>query len=183
MTHPLQKFRYCPVCGSDCFEEQNDRSKRCRQCGFHYYLNAVAAVAGFIVSENGGLLLCRRAQEPHKGTFDLTGGFVDIAETAENAMKREIREELNLEVEMMKFLFSVPNEYLYSDFVVRTLDLFFLVKIKDFSTLKCSDDVSDAVFVPFKDIKIEEIGLKSIKIAVEKFLKTYDNINLSVSGI
>jgi ADP-ribose pyrophosphatase YjhB (NUDIX family) len=170
MQHPLKKFQYCPICGSGHFEEKNDRSKICRQCGFHYYLNAVAAVAGFIVSDNGELLLCRRAKEPHKGTFDLPGGFVDIAETAEDALKREIKEELNLDTASLRFLFSVPNEYLYSDFVVRTLDLFFMVEIKDFSALKCQDDVADAVFVPFEKINIEEIGLKSIKIAVERFL-------------
>jgi mutator protein MutT len=149
--------------------ERNDKSKICRQCGFHYYLNAVAAVAGFIVNANGELLLCKRAKKPQKGTFDLPGGFVDVGETAEEAVKREIKEELNLVPKSLKFLFSVPNEYLYSDFVVRTLDLFFLLEIDDFSVIKCKDDVSDYVFLPLNEIDIDKIGLKSIKIAVEKF--------------
>jgi len=170
MEHPLKKFRYCPICGSEKFIEHNDHSKLCRQCGFHYYLNAVAAVAGFVVNEKNELLLCRRAHEPQKGMFDLPGGFVDINETAEDAIKREVLEELNLEADSISYLFSVPNKYLYSDFTVRTLDMFFKIEVKNLKNIKCDDDVSEAEFIPLNKIDIEKIGFESIKIAVKKFI-------------
>ena len=168
--HPLDKFKYCPVCGADNFTENDDKSKKCHKCGFRYYLNAVSAVAGFIVDDNNRLLLCRRAKEPLKGTLDLPGGFVDIGETAEDAIRREVKEELNLHTDSIRYLFSIPNEYLYSGFNVRTLDMFFMIKISDLSTLTAKDDVAQAMFIPFDQININRIGLKSIKIAVEKFL-------------
>ena len=168
--HPLDKFKYCPVCGADNFTENDDKSKKCHKCGFRYYLNAVSAVAGFIVDDNNRLLLCRRAKEPLKGTSDLPGGFVDIGETAEDAIRREVKEELNLHTDSIRYLFSIPNEYLYSGFNVRTLDMFFMIKISDLSTLTAKDDVAQAMFIPFDQININSIGLKSIKIAVEKFL-------------
>ena len=168
--HPLDKFKYCPVCGADNFTENDDKSKKCHKCGFRYYLNAVLAVAGFIVDDNNRLLLCRRAKEPLKGTLDLPGGFVDIGETAEDAIRREVKEELNLHTDSIRYLFSIPNEYLYSGFNVRTLDMFFMIKISDLSTLTAKDDVAQAMFIPFDQININSIGLKSIKIAVEKFL-------------
>jgi MutT/NUDIX family protein len=168
--HPLDKFKYCPICGADNFTENDDKSKKCHKCGFRYYLNAVSAVAGFIVDDNNRLLLCRRAKEPLKGTLDLPGGFVDIGETAEDAIRREVKEELNLHTDSIRYLFSIPNEYLYSGFNVRTLDMFFMIKISDMSTLTAKDDVAQAMFIPFDQININSIGLKSIKIAVEKFL-------------
>ena len=168
--HPLDKFKYCPVCGADNFTENDGKSKKCHKCGFRYYLNAVSAVAGFIVDDNNRLLLCRRAKEPLKGTWDLPGGFVDIGETSEDAIRREVKEELNLHTDSIRYLFSIPNEYLYSGFNVRTLDMFFMIKISDMSTLTAKDDVAQAMFIPFDQININSIGLKSIKIAVEKFL-------------
>ena len=112
-THPLSLFNFCPRCGSERFVEHNTKAKVCRQCGFQYYHNSSAAVAGFIISSNGQeLLLCTRAKNPYKGTLDLTGGFVDNEETAEEAICREIKEELNLDVTKATYLFSLPNTYL-----------------------------------------------------------------------
>lgn len=111
-----------------------------------------------------------RGKEPHKGTLDLPGGFVDIGESGEEAICREIREELSLEAESLEYLFSIPNDYLYSGFVVRTLDMFYLVKVQDFSHLKPDDDVSDIEFFEFDKIDLSRIGLNSIRQAVERFL-------------
>lgn len=168
--HPLDKFKFCPVCGANQFFESDSKSKICPKCGFKYYLNAVSAVAGFIIDSNERLLMCKRANEPEKGTWDLPGGFVDIGETAEEAIKREVFEELNIKADSLKYLFSIPNEYYYSGFNVRTLDMFFLIKTSDISELSPKDDVEKAEFIPLTQIDINSIGLKSIKIAVEKFL-------------
>lgn len=56
----LDKFRYCPVCGSKHFEESTAKSKRCRNCGFEYFLNASSATAAFILNARGELLVERR---------------------------------------------------------------------------------------------------------------------------
>ena len=54
--HVLEKFKYCPVCGSEHFEEQNAKSKCCENCGFEYYLNPSAAVAAFILNRKASFL-------------------------------------------------------------------------------------------------------------------------------
>ena len=92
MEHPLEKFRYCPVCGSSLFEVNNFKSKKCQDCGFTYYANPCSATAAFIVNDNNELLVVRRAKEPAKGTLDLPGGFCDMCETVEDGMRREIKE-------------------------------------------------------------------------------------------
>ena len=90
MRHPLEKFAYCPVCGSKHFDIHNFKSKRCKDCGFTYYANPCSAAAAFIVNDRQEMLAVRRAKEPAKGTLDLPGGFVDMYETVEDGMLREI---------------------------------------------------------------------------------------------
>jgi len=164
-------FTHCPACGSVCFVENNEKSKRCESCGLVLYMNASAAVAAFIVNESGDLLVCRRGKEPEKGTLDLPGGFVDDNETAEEATIREIGEELQAKVIDSKYLFSLPNHYEYSGLTIPTLDLFFSCILDDTTNLKPSDDVEDCFFAPLNEINPELFGLKSIKKGVALFLE------------
>ena len=164
-------FNFCPVCGSDEFVVNNCKSKRCLVCGFIYYVNPSAATAAFIVNNNDELLVCRRANEPAKNTLDLPGGFADTDETAEECISREIKEELGVEPSAVRYLFSQPNEYLYSGLTEPTLDMFFEAKLHAYSEIQAADDVAETFFVPKKDVKPEEFGLKSVRKAVEIFLK------------
>ena len=141
-NHPLESFHYCPRCGSERFHAYDQKSNRCKQFGFHYYNNASAAVAAFITDKNGHLLLCKRAKDPCCGKLDLPGGFIDIRESAEAALNREIKEELGVEIKDIKYCFSLPNEYHFSHFIVHTIDLFYEVKIEDINSINCQDDVS-----------------------------------------
>lgn len=169
--HYLDKFRYCPVCGSPKFEEHDFKSKRCADCGFTYYFNSAAAVVAIIVNEKGEMLVGRRGEEPAKGTLDLIGGFADCGEGTEDAMKREIKEEIGLEVGDMTYLFSLPNTYLYSGLLVHTTDMFFLVHIHSSVQIEAHDDVAACWWVNPKEIALEDFGLDSIREGVRKFLK------------
>ena len=84
--HPLELFKYCPKCGSPHFEVNNEKSKRCADCGFVYYFNSSAATVAFILNDKNELLVCRRGKEPAKGTLDLSGGFIDMHETGEEGV-------------------------------------------------------------------------------------------------
>ena len=97
--HPLELFKYCPKCGSSHFVVNNEKSKRCADCGFVYYFNSSAATVAFILNERNELLVCRRGKEPKKGTLDLSGGFIDMYETGEEGVAREVLEETGLKVE------------------------------------------------------------------------------------
>ena len=97
MEHPLSQFQYCPKCGSHRFEVHNEKSKQCPDCGFVYYFNPSSATVALIVNEQDELLVCRRGKEPAKGTLDLPGGFVDMFETGEEGVCREVKEETGME--------------------------------------------------------------------------------------
>jgi mutator protein MutT len=173
--HPLEKFRYCPVCGSSHFEVNDEKSKKCENCGFIYYMNPSSANVAFILNDKGELLVERRKNEPAKGTLDLPGGFCDIGETAEEGMKREVKEETGLDIEVEHYLFSIPNVYLYSGMNINTLDFFFLCKAKDISPLKAMDDAAECHWMPLSDIHTEQFGLRSVRQGLYIFLDKYKN--------
>ncbi len=168
-TLPQERLKYCPVCGSPAFAYDNIKAFHCGDCGFSFYINSAAAVAAIIENDRGEILLTRRAFEPHKGYLDLPGGFVDPMESVEEALHREIKEELNLEITDMKYLFSVPNQYVFSNFTVFTTDLAFRCKTSDTNCLITQDDVAEALFVKPANINYDMIGAESIK----KILKRY----------
>jgi len=175
MEHPFRDFAFCPKCGSTRFIENNEKSKRCTDCGFIYYFNSSAAVVAVIENNKGELLVARRAKDPARGTLDLPGGFVDMFETAEEAVKREVEEETGLSVNLPHYLFSIPNIYLYSGFEVHTVDLFFKCQIKDFNGLKAQDDVSELLFIAKEKLDPGHFGLISIQKAIKKLVSENEN--------
>ena len=170
--HPLDKFAYCPVCGSPHFLVNNFKSKRCRHCGFTYYANPCSATAAFIVNDREEMLVVRRAKEPAKGTLDLPGGFVDMDETAEEGMRREIKEETGLDVGDICYLFSSPNVYQYSGMGIHTLDMDYLICVNkaDMADIHAADDAAEAFWIPIDKVNPADFGLTSIRNAVIRFL-------------
>lgn len=163
LHYPTNVIRFCPRCGSDKFPAVTLRSFLCGECGFNLYINAAAAVACMIFNENGELLLTRRAIEPHKGTLDLPGGFVDPMERAEDAVRRELREELGLEVRNLWYLDSRPNEYTFGGLTVFTTDLAFRIEPVSCENLIASDDVSEFVWMLPELVNEGDIPAPSIR--------------------
>lgn len=173
MAHPLEKFRYCPACGSKHFAENGPYSKKCESCGFTYYDNPKAATVAIIINDQKEILVCRRAKEPAKGTLDLPGGFTDIGESAEEGVIREVKEETGLDVTQVTFLFSKPNIYPFSGMIVNTMDLFFICKVKTTEGMVANDDVAETRFIPISKLTPEDFGLRSIREAIAE-LKNMD---------
>ena len=171
--HPLHLFRFCPKCGSPRFVEHNDKSKHCEACGFTYYINPSAATVALIVNDRGEWLCVRRAKEPAKGTLDLPGGFSDLYETSEEGVIREVKEETGLDVTAVEFLFSIPNQYVYSGFTVHTMDMFYRCRVNSFEGARAADDAGELLWLRPEDIRPEDFGLLSIRKGIRQLLRLY----------
>lgn len=170
MNHPLNIFRYCPKCGSNQFEINNEKSKQCNNCGFIYYFNPSAATVAVIENKQGEILVARRANDPEKGTLDFPGGFADLYETIEESLTREVKEETNLDVESYEFLFSIPNLYMYSTLEVHTMDMFFRCYVNNIEQLKAQDDVAELFFINKSKLNPSDFGMKSVRKAIETII-------------
>ena len=95
--------------------------------------------------------------------------FVDPMERVEDAIQREVEEELGVHVNEMQFLASFPNEYIYKNISYFTSDLAFVCPMNDLSQLTPSDDVADAILIQPREIDFDTISFPSIV----NILKTY----------
>ena len=172
--HPLEKFEYCPKCGSHHFVANGATSKKCENCGFEYFMNPSASNVAIIKNAKGEILVERRKQEPAKGTLDLPGGFTQIGETSEEGLAREVMEETGLKVTDAKYLFSLPNIYRYSGIDIHTLDMFYLCEVEDDSVVAAGDDAVDCMWLNPDDIHTEQFGLRSVRWGLIKFLERQD---------
>lgn len=122
-------FKMCPMCGSKKIENHENRKWICPDCGFDLYSNVASAVGVIIYDDDNNVLFEVRAKEPAKGKITIPGGFIDFDERAEDAIVRECREEIGVEVESPKFLCTFPNTYVYKNIEYKTCDIFFTAKI------------------------------------------------------
>ncbi|MCK4753566.1 MAG: NUDIX domain-containing protein [Planctomycetes bacterium] len=165
-------FKHCPKCGAPELQLLKNKLFKCSACDFGFYFNTATAVGALITNEKSELLVTIRAKQPAKGTWDLPGGFVDLNESAEQAVKREIKEELNLDITSTQYFCSVPNIYKYKNVTYPTVDFAYFAKVNDFSQIKALDDVASFLFVPPAELDPEKFGLISVKKIITNYLET-----------
>lgn len=161
---------HCPKCGNTSLSWPSRKYFTCDDCGFALYLN-IAAAAAVIIECQGKILFGIRKHDPGIGMLDLPGGFSDPGESAEETARRELREELSLDIEEMSYLYSFPNQYSYKGIEYDTLDMIFLARFDTFPEIDAGDDFIDTVWVAFDDIELEKIAFKSLRQAVKCYLE------------
>lgn len=125
----LETMNYCPICKSGELQFDGIKKFYCPECSWEYYHNTAAAVAG-IIEYKEKVLVVERNLNPGKGMLDFPGGFVEPHESAESALKREMMEELGVEIFDLIYLCSTPNIYKYKGIEYATCDFFFKAKIE-----------------------------------------------------
>jgi ADP-ribose pyrophosphatase YjhB (NUDIX family) len=164
----MKIFNCCPACGSSDVIFDDNKIFRCRDCSFTYFHNVAAAV-GAILEYDGKVVLIKRAKEPGKGKLDLPGGFIDPNESAEEAVIRETKEEINIDIKEPKYFGSYPNIYEYEDVLYHTCDLFFYCKIDTLTTDFNRTEVEELILINRSEIPDDKIAFESVKMALGIF--------------
>ena len=166
---PYKFFNFCPKCGQHRAGRKAQSPFECDACGFVYYFNPAIAAAAFVVRDNQQVLFIRRAKEPAKGKLALPGGFIDMGETVEEAPRRELREEVQLEAAALEYLASFPNEYLYREITYRVLDFFFIARVTDPQNATAQEDVESICWLNPSTVPPEDIAFPSVRSALQLF--------------
>ncbi len=116
-----RKHQYCGRCGSPLVNRgNNDRARECPECGLVQFPRISPAIMA-LVHREGRLLLARSPHFPH-GFYSVLAGFVDPGETLEACLRREVREEVGLEVDDIRYFASQPWPFPHSLMVAFTCE-------------------------------------------------------------
>lgn len=164
---PVELFRFCPRCASPRPAENHGRTPlRCGGCGLVFFFNPTVAAAGLVFGPDGRVLLVRRAKDPAAGKLGVPGGFIDFGESAEDGLRREVREEVGIEIDRPRFLVSFPNTYPYREVLYPVVDLYFTAVAVNPETARPLDAVAGIEWRHPRDVPDDEMAFASMRVAM-----------------
>ena len=138
----MKKLIFCSSCGkSNRFSLIEGRKRyHCNQCKTIHYQNP-KPTATLICPKDDSVLLVKRAFSPMKGEWSLPGGFIELGETPDEGAIRELKEETNLNGEVIKLLGHCSHfNSIFGDILLIGM----IMKITKWNNLLVGDDASDA---------------------------------------
>lgn len=105
--HKTNKF--CGVCGNKNKFIEYEFAMKCENCGYITYPQVCPAI--IVGVRKGDKILLANNKNFPKGLYSNVAGFVDVNETLEDCVKREVLEEVNIRVKNIKYFSSQPWPY------------------------------------------------------------------------
>jgi len=98
--------RFCGKCGGKTLRKEDQFAMECLSCKLLFYPRISPAV--MVVVLRGGKLLLARSPHFTPGVFSALAGFVEPGETLEQCVRREVREEVGIEITNIRYFRSQP---------------------------------------------------------------------------
>jgi NAD+ diphosphatase len=98
--------QFCGRCGTPTERVPGERARRCPRCGLIAYPRLSPAI--IVLIERGDSILLARGHAFAQGRFGIIAGFVEPGESLEDAVRREVREEVGIELERVTYFGSQP---------------------------------------------------------------------------
>ncbi len=168
----ISKWTYCPHCGSKkVYTEKNHFL--CNTCKRVIYQNVATTASIAFYTPEGETVLCERAREPFKGFFDFPGGYVDPKENGQEAITREVREELDftLDQKEITLLITAHDKYPLQDGDhTHFLDLSFIYPITraQYANMKALDDVASTTLIAIEKIDEKKLAWEHDLLTIQK---------------
>ena len=112
--------RYCGRCGTATRQKDGERAKECPSCGYVSYPRVTPAM--MVLITRGREILLARAPRFPPGMFSALAGFVEPGETIEDCIRREVREEVGLEVGDIRYFASQSWAFPHSLMIAYTAE-------------------------------------------------------------
>lgn len=115
-----RSHQYCGRCGTLTITKADERAKECPKCGFLSYPSISPAVIVAIIRD-GKILLAHNAQFKNN-IYSVIAGFVEPGETFEECVKREVDEEVGIDVKNIRYFANQPWPFPHSQMVAFTAE-------------------------------------------------------------
>lgn len=112
VLHWHKEHQFCGKCATAMENRASELAKICPNCRFISYPRLSPAVIMSVV--RGDQILLARSPRFTKGMYSTLAGFVEPGETLEEAVKREVREEVNITVQNVRYVASQPWPFPHS---------------------------------------------------------------------
>lgn len=162
-------MKFCSECAHPVALAVPDGDNRpryvCTHCDAIHYQNPKLVIGSIPVWEQDGelkVLLCRRAIEPRYGYWTLPAGFMENAETTEEAAVRETEEEAGANIELGS-LFTLLNVA-----HVHQVHLFYLARLRDLDFAPGVESLDVQLFSE-REIPWDELAFPTIHTTLELF--------------
>lgn len=167
---------FCHLCGTSLKQESTD-TWFCPICDATIYANPKPCVDVALFDDSGKILMAKRAAEPDKGKLDFPGGFMDINETAEQALYRELKEELELEPEdlgELTYVGSRTHDYPFGKEVHKNIVFVFCAKlIAPKAAITAGDDVAEVQFYEVDQLTVPLVASEEQVDFIHRAAKVY----------
>jgi mutator protein MutT len=147
----------------------SDSRLDCKKCGFVFYQNPKTAVNAIVLNNQQEVLLARRAFDPAKGTWDFPGGFVDYGERPNDAIIREMDEELHVKFTPTEIFSSFHAWYPFGGLKVSLAVIVYRGTI--LGELQSDDDVSECCWFSLNAIP-DDLAFPEMKELLETLKPT-----------
>lgn len=102
--------RFCGQCGGPTQDKADERAKICADCGLINHPRISPAVIVAVVRD-GRLLLAHAGRYPIRKLYSVIAGYVEPGENLEETVRRELMEEVAIEVRDIRYFGSQPWPY------------------------------------------------------------------------
>ena len=130
--------RYCGRCGGENEAHPGERAMVCHDCGIHAYPRLSPSII-VLIHKDRQVLLARNHRWP-EGLYSTLAGFVEPGEAIEETLKREVKEEVGVDVGNLEYLGSQPWPF------PNSLMLGFLAEYEQGEIVCQEDEIADAAW-------------------------------------
>jgi len=104
--------QFCSRCGTSLRPSLTERAKECSKCGLLHFPRLAPAI--IVLIERGDQFLLARSRHFIQGMYSVLAGFVEPGESLEEAVRREVKEEVGLDVKDIRYFGSQPWPFPHS---------------------------------------------------------------------